>query len=182
MKTAQTKIDVAKGALTMEFGGDMIKFKVPESVKNPNDVRSYFAIDVIDNIGQERTAPIKNNAFQTMNGEGIGMKHKGHVPAIKEPPDLAESTPCAFVHNAATSTPPIGKSPTPIPIPISTNRLLPSVVQVPNQIKGGRRVRVDAGKRTAKIRKEHYPRPFKDSTYEYVVDDIILRDVDPIQA
>ena len=160
----------------------MINFKVSESVEYTNDVRSCFATDVIDNIGQERTAPIKNNAFQTMNGEGIGMKHKGHVPAIKEPPDLAESTPCAFVHNAATSTPPIGKSPTPIPIPISTNRLLPSVVQVPNQIKGGRRVRVDAGKRTAKIRKEHYPRPFKDSTYEYVVDDIILRDVGPIQA
>ena len=76
----------------------------------------------------------------------------------------------------------IGKSPTPIPIPISTNRLLPSIVQVPNQIKGGRRVHVDVGKRIAKIRKDHYPRPFKESTYEYVVDDIILRDVGPMQA
>ena len=45
MKTAQTKIDVAKGALTMEFGGDMIKFNVSKSVENPNDVRSYFSID-----------------------------------------------------------------------------------------------------------------------------------------
>ena len=126
--------------------------------------------------------PFPGRFMQTMNEEGIGMKHKGHVPAIKEPPDLAENTPCAFVHNTATSTPPIGKSPTPIPIPISTNRLLPSIVQVPNQIKGGRRVRVDVGKRTAKIRKDHYPRPFKDSTYEYVVDDIILRDVGPVQA
>ncbi|KAM2147153.1 hypothetical protein ACFX1Q_003926 [Malus domestica] len=46
MKTAQTKIDVAKGELTMEFGDELIKFKVPEYVKNPNDVRSCFAIDV----------------------------------------------------------------------------------------------------------------------------------------
>ncbi|KAM2957602.1 hypothetical protein FF2_024557 [Malus domestica] len=38
MKTVQTKIDVAKRALTMEFGGDMIKFNVSDSVKNPNDV------------------------------------------------------------------------------------------------------------------------------------------------
>ncbi|CAN6554918.1 unnamed protein product [Malus baccata var. baccata] len=40
MKTAQTKIDVAKGAVTMAFGGDMINFKIPESIENTNDVRS----------------------------------------------------------------------------------------------------------------------------------------------
>ncbi|KAM1611628.1 hypothetical protein ACFX1Z_000399 [Malus domestica] len=38
MKTAQTKIDVAKGALTMAFGGDMIHFKIPESNVNLTDV------------------------------------------------------------------------------------------------------------------------------------------------
>ncbi|CAN6576666.1 unnamed protein product [Malus baccata var. baccata] len=46
MKTAQTKIDVAKGAVTMAFGGDMINFKISESVKNTNDVRSCCAINV----------------------------------------------------------------------------------------------------------------------------------------
>ncbi|KAM1233513.1 hypothetical protein ACFX2J_003203 [Malus domestica] len=53
MKTAQTKIDVAKGAVTMAFGGDMINFKISESVENTNDVRSCCVINVIDNIGQE---------------------------------------------------------------------------------------------------------------------------------
>ncbi|CAN6695157.1 unnamed protein product [Malus baccata var. baccata] len=47
MKTAQTKIDVAKGAVTMAFGGDMINFKISESVENTNDVRSCCAINVI---------------------------------------------------------------------------------------------------------------------------------------
>ncbi|CAN6716310.1 unnamed protein product [Malus baccata var. baccata] len=62
MKTAQTKIDVAKGELTMEFGDELIKFKVPEYVKNPNDVRSCFAIDVITNVGKEHScAPIKKD-------------------------------------------------------------------------------------------------------------------------
>ena len=38
MKIAQTKIDVSKGALTMEFDGDVINFNVSKSVKYPNDV------------------------------------------------------------------------------------------------------------------------------------------------
>ncbi|CAN6697998.1 unnamed protein product [Malus baccata var. baccata] len=46
MKTAQTKIDVAKGSVTMAFGGDMISFNIPESVENTNDVRFCCAIDV----------------------------------------------------------------------------------------------------------------------------------------
>ncbi|CAN6687759.1 unnamed protein product [Malus baccata var. baccata] len=36
MKTAQTKIDVAKGLVTMAFGGDMISFKISESIETPN--------------------------------------------------------------------------------------------------------------------------------------------------
>ncbi|CAN6570887.1 unnamed protein product [Malus baccata var. baccata] len=48
MKTAQTKIDVAKGAVTMAFGGDMINFKIPESIENTNDVCSCCAINVIN--------------------------------------------------------------------------------------------------------------------------------------
>ncbi|KAM1161056.1 hypothetical protein TB2_000190 [Malus domestica] len=51
MKTAQTKIDVAKGSVTMAFGGDMISFNKLESVENTNDVRFCYAIDVIENIG-----------------------------------------------------------------------------------------------------------------------------------
>ncbi|KAM2122548.1 hypothetical protein ACFX1Q_020211 [Malus domestica] len=40
MKTAQTKIDVAKGKVTIAFGGDMICFKVSEFIETPNVVRS----------------------------------------------------------------------------------------------------------------------------------------------
>ncbi|KAM1645453.1 hypothetical protein COP1_006941 [Malus domestica] len=59
MKIAQTKIDVAKGSITMAFGGDMISFNIYEFVENTNDVRSYCAIDVIENIGQKRSTLIK---------------------------------------------------------------------------------------------------------------------------
>ncbi|KAM1185252.1 hypothetical protein FF1_014547 [Malus domestica] len=100
MKIAHTKIDVAKGALTMEFGGDMINFKVSESIKNPNDVRPCFAIDVIKNIGHESSAPIKKDEFRTTNKEGIGVKNREHAPILK-PSNLAESPPYASVDCAA---------------------------------------------------------------------------------
>ncbi|KAM1128058.1 hypothetical protein FF1_038003 [Malus domestica] len=150
MKTTHTMIDVAKEALTMEFGGDMINFKVSKSIENPNDVRSCFAIDVIRNVGQERSVPIKKNVFRATNEEGIGIKYKGHAPAIKKP-NLTESTHSEFVHNAATFEPTsqyIGKTPRPTPIPISNNKMLPSLVQVPNQIQGVGRVHVDLRKQT----------------------------------
>ncbi|KAM1242871.1 hypothetical protein ACFX2G_035179 [Malus domestica] len=134
MKTAQTKIDVAKGALTMEFNGHVIKFNVSESVKNSNDVRSCCAIDVNKNIGQERSAPIKNDVFRTTIKEGIEVDHKGHPTTLKIP-NLAKST-YEIVDSAATlesSLQYIGEPSIPIPVPISTTRLLPFLVQVPDR-------------------------------------------------
>ena len=49
MKTASTKIDVAKGALTMEFDGEMINFNVCEFV----DVHSCFVINMNENVRQD---------------------------------------------------------------------------------------------------------------------------------
>ena len=88
-KTARTKIDVAKGALTMEFGGDMINFKVSESVENPNDVRSCFSIDVIKNLRQEQSTPIKKDVSRTTNEEGIGVEHKDYTATTLKMPNLA---------------------------------------------------------------------------------------------
>ncbi|CAN6725231.1 unnamed protein product [Malus baccata var. baccata] len=76
MKTAQTKIDVAKGAVTMAFGGDMINFKISESVENTNDVRSCSAINVIENIGQECSTLVNKNVPQPTIEEGIGVNNK----------------------------------------------------------------------------------------------------------
>ncbi|RXI03356.1 hypothetical protein DVH24_004008 [Malus domestica] len=133
MKTAQTKIDVAKGALTMAFGGDMIPFKIPESNVNLTDVRSCFAIDVIKDIGQEPLAPTKKDEFPTTNKEGIGVEHKEHTTDLQMH-NLAEGTFGKYVDSAATSLQHIGKPSISISIPISTNRLLPCMVQVHNRI------------------------------------------------
>ncbi|CAN6726242.1 unnamed protein product [Malus baccata var. baccata] len=162
MKTAQTKIDVANGAVTMAFGGDMINFKIPESIENTNDVRSCCAINVIENIGTKCSTKIKNDVSRTTTEKELGVEHKECTAPTLEAPQLAMSNPCAYVHSATTSLPYKGKPPIPISIPISTNRLLPCMVQVPNRRQRGGRVRVDLEKQNMTIRNDHYPIPFKD--------------------
>ena len=181
MKTAQTKIDVAKGALTMEFGGDMVKFKIPESVKNPKDVRSCFAIDAIKDSGQENSStPIKKDVPKITIEEGIGVEHMKHAntPQIS---NLAESTTLAAPFESLSKC--IGKPPPLIHIPISTNRLFPSVVQVPNRIRGSGSAYVDSRKFNATIWEHHYPLPYIDPIHEmfeeHVVEDVPLHAMDP---
>ncbi|CAN6562551.1 unnamed protein product [Malus baccata var. baccata] len=166
MKTAQTKIDMAKGAVTMAFGGDMINFKISESVENTNDVRSCCAINVIENIGQECSTLVKKNVPQPTIEEGSGVNNKKCTAPTLKTPNLAECTPCASVHSATTSFPYKGKPPIPMSIPISANRLLPCIVQVPNQSQRGGKVRVDLEKQNMTTRKDHYPIPFKDPKNE----------------
>ncbi|KAM2312315.1 hypothetical protein ACFXTH_022734 [Malus domestica] len=105
MKTAQTKIDVAKGEVTMAFGGDMICFKVSEFIETPNVVRSCCAINVIANIGQECSTLIKTKVPRTTIEEGIGVNNKGSTAPPLKSPNLAECTPCASVHSATISLP-----------------------------------------------------------------------------
>ncbi|KAM1349386.1 hypothetical protein ACFX10_003529 [Malus domestica] len=184
MKTAQTKIDVAKGELTMEFGDELIKFKVPEYVKNPNDVRSCFAIDVIKNVGKEHScAPIKKDVPRCIIEEDIGVEHTKHVITPKIP-NLAESTTFAALFESSSTC--LGKPPPLIPIPVSTNRLLPSVVQVPNRIHDYGSSYFDLGKLNATIWDHYYPLPYIDPMHEYfkehVMEDVPLHAMEPSQA
>ena len=152
MKTAQTKIDVAKGTLSLKFGNDKIKFNVSKPVETTNDVRSCFVIDVIKTKGQEHsTLP------RTTIEEGISVEHVDQAPTPKTP-NLAESNTLAVT--LASSSQNNGK-PLPLnPIPISTNRLLPSLVQVPNLVQDGGNHYIDFRELNATIRKDHYPLPF----------------------
>ena len=182
MKTAHTKIDVAKGALTMEFGGDMINFKVSESIKNTNDVHSCFVIDVHKDIGPKGSAQIKKDASRITIEEGIGLEHNEHATTIKT---SNMAVPCAKIGERVAALGALpqhpSKSPIPIPIPISTNRLLPSLVQVPNQFQGDGISYRDFRNPDARIREDHYPLPFIDVYYEnfkeHTVEDIPLHAV-----
>ncbi|KAL0313557.1 UNVERIFIED_CONTAM: hypothetical protein Sradi_5755000 [Sesamum radiatum] len=50
MKTAKTKIDVDEGTLSIEFGGELVKFNISEAMKYPNELQALYQIDVIDSV------------------------------------------------------------------------------------------------------------------------------------
>ncbi|KAM2174290.1 hypothetical protein ACFX1Q_033829 [Malus domestica] len=158
MKTAQTKIDVTKGEVTMAFGGDMICFKISESIETPNVVRSCCVIDTIEKIGTNHSAP--KVASRTMQDEGIGVKHKDHTATALKMSNLAESTMGKNVHIAATSSHHIGKPPNPNPTPIKVDRWFPSLVQVPKHIPDGGRIHMDCRMLNGPIKENYYPLPF----------------------
>ncbi|KAM1607008.1 hypothetical protein ACFX1Z_027642 [Malus domestica] len=179
MKTAQTKIDVAKGLVTMAFGGDMISFKISESIETPNIVHSCCAIGKIEKIRPDHSAPSTKDASRTMQDEGIGVEYKDHTATAVKMLKVAESTMGKNVHIAATSSHHIGKPPNPNPMPFKVDRWFPSLVQVPKQIPDGGRMNMNL--RQHNINKHHYPFPFKDVIYEnfveHVVEDIPLHAV-----
>ncbi|CAN6685883.1 unnamed protein product [Malus baccata var. baccata] len=173
MKTAQTKIDVAKGEVTMAFGGDMICFKISESIETPNVVRSCCVIDTIEKIGTDHSAPNTKDASRTMQDEGIGVENKDHTATALTVLKLAERTMGKNVYLAATSSHHIGKPPNPNPIPIKVDRWFPSLVQVPKKIPDGGRMNMNLRQHNAPINKHHYPFPFKDAMYKNFVGQVV---------
>ncbi|CAN6677828.1 unnamed protein product [Malus baccata var. baccata] len=113
MKTARTKIDVFKGTLTMEFDGEIINFNISEAMKFPKDDHSCFSID-------DYLDMLEDDPLETTIAQGIRMKPNLAVPK-EEHAELVAAFESLPQHN--------GKPLNPIPIPVSTNTLLPSVIQ-----------------------------------------------------
>ncbi|CAN6562537.1 unnamed protein product [Malus baccata var. baccata] len=122
MKTARTKIDVFKGTLTMEFDGEIINFNISEAMKFPKDDHSCFSIDVLDELAQDYLDMLEDDPLETTIVQGLGMKPNLAVPR-EEHAELVAAFDSLPQHR--------GKPSNPIPIPVSTNTLLPSVIQAP---------------------------------------------------
>ncbi|KAL0355968.1 UNVERIFIED_CONTAM: hypothetical protein Sradi_4043700 [Sesamum radiatum] len=50
MKTAKTKIDVDEDTLSVEFDGEIMKFKISEAMKYPNKLQALYQINVVDSV------------------------------------------------------------------------------------------------------------------------------------
>ncbi|CAN6567516.1 unnamed protein product [Malus baccata var. baccata] len=122
MKTAHTKIDVFKGTLTMEFDGEIINFNISEAMKFPKDDHSCFYIDILDELAQDYLDMLEDDPLETTIAQGFGTKPNMAVPN-DEHAELVAALESLPKHH--------GKPSNPIPIPISTNTLLPSVIQAP---------------------------------------------------
>ncbi|KAM1376183.1 hypothetical protein ACFX2F_037951 [Malus domestica] len=122
MKTARTKIDVFKGTLTMEFDGEIINFNISEAMKFPKDDHSCFSIDILDELAQDYLDMLEDDPLETIIAQGFGTKPNMAVPN-DEHAELVAALESLPKHH--------GKPSNPIPIPVSTNTLLPSVIQAP---------------------------------------------------
>ncbi|KAM1052590.1 hypothetical protein ACFX13_000189 [Malus domestica] len=122
MKTARTKIDVFKGTLTMEFDGEIINFNISEAMKFPKDDHSCFSIDILDELAQDYLDMLEDDPLETTIAQGLGIKPNLAVPK-EEHAELVAALESLPQHR--------GKPSNPIPIPVSTNTLLPSVIQAP---------------------------------------------------
>ncbi|CAN6583797.1 unnamed protein product [Malus baccata var. baccata] len=122
MKTARTKIDVFKGTLTMEFDGEIINFNISEAMKFPKDDHSCFSIDVLDELAHDDLDMLEDDPLETTIAQGLGTKPNLAVPK-DEHAELVAALESLPQHH--------GKPLNPIPIPVSTNTLLPSVIQAP---------------------------------------------------
>ncbi|KAM2523463.1 hypothetical protein PS1_030281 [Malus domestica] len=122
MKTARTKIDVFKGTLTMEFDGEIINFNISEAMKFPKDDHSCFSIDILDELAQDYLDMLEDDPLETTIAQGLGTKPNMAVPK-DEHAELVAALESLPKHH--------GKPSNPISIPVSTNTLLPSMIQAP---------------------------------------------------
>ncbi|CAN6570933.1 unnamed protein product [Malus baccata var. baccata] len=137
MKMARTKIDVYSGTLSMEFDGEVVNFNLSDSIKYPSEDHSCFSIDIIDSLAQGYLEDLNDDTLEkvisrsmafTTKGADFKLPHDTHelghaVPPSEEILELVAALESLPKHG--------GKSPNFESIPISTNKLLPSIVQAP---------------------------------------------------
>ncbi|KAM2935486.1 hypothetical protein COP2_033196 [Malus domestica] len=137
MKTARTKIDVYSGTLSMEFDGEVVNFNLSDSIKYPNDDHSCFSIDIVESLVQGYLEDLNDDALEKVITRGVDVKTKGIIPMLSHGmQELSYAVPPSeeFLEVvAALDSLPIhdGKYFNRESIPISTNKLLPSIIQAP---------------------------------------------------
>ncbi|XP_010246705.1 PREDICTED: uncharacterized protein LOC104589924 [Nelumbo nucifera] len=121
LKTSKTKIDVHKGTLTMEFDDEIINFNIYDAMKYPSDDNPIYSIDVIDSLAQE--------VFELGGKEGFGISITKH-PEEEELILNSKLQETVATLNDSLELQQSGNVPY-IPLPISNERPLPSILQAP---------------------------------------------------
>ncbi|XP_057802812.1 uncharacterized protein LOC131018106 [Salvia miltiorrhiza] len=123
MKTAKAKIDVDSGMLSLEFDGDIVTFNIFEAMKHVEDPESVFMIDVIDHLVEEfvenfREDELEHVIFSSLTEENSKTEEN---EAIRE----------IIMQLYSTEEIPVRHLSSRMPIPTSTEPILPSVVKPP---------------------------------------------------
>ncbi|KAM2671214.1 hypothetical protein EV1_007050 [Malus domestica] len=137
MKTAQTKIDVYSGTLSMEFDGEVVNFNLSDSIKYPSEDHLCFSIDIIDSLEQGYLDDLNDDALEKVITRGMEITTKGADSSVTHGIHglghaVHPNEEIIEVVAALESSPKLdGKYTTRESIPISTNKLRPSIIQAP---------------------------------------------------
>ena len=126
VKTARTKIDVAEGTLTMEFDGEKIHFDIYAAMKYPSNIDCIYTIDIVDSLTQQVSDLIEEDKLKLAITKSFDPKELDNLEekfVIQE--ELKDSV------FDLESLRPIRYNPSYIDLPVSHNKLLPSVLQAP---------------------------------------------------
>ncbi|CAL8992846.1 unnamed protein product [Prunus brigantina] len=98
-----------------------LDFNISEAMRYPMDDHSCFSVDAFDSLAQEKLESLDRDALETPIVQGIELIKNGAEPNHEEI--------CEMVAALESLPQYVGKPPIPIPIPISTNKLLPSMIR-----------------------------------------------------
>ncbi|XP_027155802.1 uncharacterized protein LOC113771374 [Coffea eugenioides] len=126
LSTVQTKIDVNKGTLSMEFDGKIVHFNIFDTMKYPSNSNfsSVFSVSAID--------PAVQEVFETVGRDELEVALTKHLEVETTPKvDWSEDLKCTIgaLHSLPTTTKRYEVSQIFVPEP--HQRVLPSVVQAP---------------------------------------------------
>ncbi|XP_026450283.1 uncharacterized protein LOC113350376 [Papaver somniferum] len=128
MRTARTKIEVFKGALTMEFDDEIISFNIFEAMRYPSDVHSCFSIDIIDSLSQQIFELNDDDALENTIVEGLGY---GKYKDLETELSICDEHKEAILALNSLQEVPQKYNTFYVSLPITNEKLLPSIVQTP---------------------------------------------------
>ncbi|KAK8370748.1 hypothetical protein V6Z12_A01G198400 [Gossypium hirsutum] len=113
LSTANTKIDVRSGTLTMEFNGEIVKFNVYGAISHPSEILDVNRVDIIDSLVEETFESSYGDKFKMMFddfesvNELLAPMDIKLLPSIVQAPDmelkpLPEHFKHAFLENDET--------------------------------------------------------------------------------
>ncbi|CAN6571013.1 unnamed protein product [Malus baccata var. baccata] len=126
LRTARTKIDVYDGTLTMEIDGEIVKFRIFDAMRYPNDFESCFSIDVFDYFVQDcfnesvGQGHLEKVLVHSITHEKLNTFEHIEEELIQTMTDLESISP---IHSKSSAYF--------ISLPISNKKNLPSVIQAP---------------------------------------------------
>ncbi|XP_021759253.1 uncharacterized protein LOC110724165 isoform X2 [Chenopodium quinoa] len=128
LKTSRTKIDVHSGILTMEFDGEVIRFNLFDAMRYPSDCESVSSIDVIDALTEQVFFLSGHDALDVVLTESM---EKEQYTNLQEHFELKNDVKEAFSSLEVLPNKQGRYADKFMKLPVTSNRLLPSVVQPP---------------------------------------------------